>query len=64
MSIIEIQKLTKSYRVYQKQEGLGASIAGLFRREYREVRAVRAPARPLRSSSSRASSIRPAAPPP
>jgi ABC-2 type transport system ATP-binding protein len=41
MPIIEIQKLTKSYRVYQKQEGLRASIAGLFRREYREVRAVR-----------------------
>src|SRR5437868_5099137 len=42
MSIIEIEALTKSYRVYQKQEGLGASLQGLFRRQYREVQAVRA----------------------
>ena len=41
MSIIEIENLSKSYRVYQKQEGLFASIRGLFRREYREVHAVR-----------------------
>ena len=41
MSIIEIEQLTKSYRVYKKQEGLGASIRGLFHREYREVEAVR-----------------------
>ena len=41
MSIIEIKNLTKSYRVYQKQEGMMASIRGLFRREYREVHAVR-----------------------
>lgn len=41
MSIIEIEKLTKSYRVYQKQEGLVASLRGLFRREHREVEAVR-----------------------
>jgi len=41
MPVIEISGLTKSYRVYQKKEGLGASIAGLFRREYRDVRAVR-----------------------
>ncbi len=41
MSVIEIQGLEKSYRVYQKQEGLGASLRGLFRREYREVQAVR-----------------------
>ena len=27
--------------VYQKREGLGASLRGLFRREYREVQAVR-----------------------
>lgn len=40
MSIIEINHLSKSYRVYQKQEGIWASIRGLFRREYREVRAV------------------------
>jgi ABC-2 type transport system ATP-binding protein len=41
MSVIEISGLKKSYRVYQKQEGLWASVRGLFHREYREVRAVR-----------------------
>jgi len=41
MAIIEIEGLAKSYRVYQKREGLGASVAGLFRREYRLVEAVR-----------------------
>jgi len=41
MAIIEIQGLAKSYRTYQKKEGLGASIRGLFRREYRMVEAVR-----------------------
>jgi ABC-2 type transport system ATP-binding protein len=41
MPIIEIERLAKSYRVYQKKEGLWASLRGLFRREYREVQAVR-----------------------
>jgi ABC-2 type transport system ATP-binding protein len=41
MAIIEIRQLVKSYRVYQKQEGLLASVRGLFRRKYREVGAVR-----------------------
>lgn len=41
MSIIEIKNLSKTYRVYQKQEGVLASIKGLFHREYREVHAVR-----------------------
>jgi ABC-2 type transport system ATP-binding protein len=41
MSIIQIENLCKSYRVYQKQEGIWASIRGLFRREYREVEAVK-----------------------
>ena len=41
MPEIEIQGLHKSYRVYQKQEGLLASMRGLFHREYRDVRAVR-----------------------
>src|SRR3954453_1306664 len=41
MSVIEIRGLKKSYRVYQKKEGLGAALRGLFRREYREVEAVR-----------------------
>ncbi len=41
MATIEIEQLSKSYKVYQKQEGLRASLRGLFRREYRVVRAVR-----------------------
>ena len=41
MPIIDIQNLTKTYRVYQKSEGLWSAVRGLFRREYREVRAVR-----------------------
>jgi ABC-2 type transport system ATP-binding protein len=41
MPVIEIRGLQKSYRVYQKKEGLAAAFRGLFRREYREVEAVR-----------------------
>ena len=41
MAVIEIEGLTKSYQVYQKQEGLAAAIAGLFHRHYRLVEAVR-----------------------
>ncbi|MEM8732634.1 MAG: ABC transporter ATP-binding protein [Planctomycetota bacterium] len=41
MSIIEIEQLCKSYRVYQKQEGLMAAVKGLWHREYRDVDAVR-----------------------
>ena len=41
MAIIELEGLAKSYRVYQKREGLGASILGLFHRQYRQVEAVR-----------------------
>ena len=41
MAIIEIEGLAKSYRVYQKKEGLAAAIGGLFRRQYRLVEAVR-----------------------
>ena len=41
MSVIEIRGLRKSYRVYQKKEGLAAAFRGLFRREYRDVEAVR-----------------------
>lgn len=41
MPVIEIENLVKSYRVYQKREGLLASIRGLFHREYRDVNAVR-----------------------
>ncbi len=41
MAVIETNKLAKSYRVYRKKEGLGASLTGLFRREYRAIEAVR-----------------------
>jgi ABC-2 type transport system ATP-binding protein len=41
MTAIEISQLAKSYRVYQKKEGLVASVRGLFRRTYRNVEAVR-----------------------
>lgn len=40
MPIIEVRQLAKSYRVYNKREGLADSVRGLFRREYREVNAV------------------------
>ena len=39
--VIQINDLAKSYRVYQKKEGLLGSIRGLFHREFREVHAVR-----------------------
>src|SRR5262252_5721812 len=41
MPVVEVQNLSKNYRVYQKREGVLASLAGLFRRQYREVQAVR-----------------------
>ena len=41
MSVIEIQKLTKSYRVYQKREGLKEAVRNLFHRSYRDVEAVK-----------------------
>jgi len=41
MAIIEIEELEKNYQVYQKNEGLLASLKGLFHRRYREVQAVR-----------------------
>ena len=41
MPVIEIRGLEKSYRVYQKKEGLLAAVKGLFHREYRDVQAVR-----------------------
>lgn len=40
MNIIETQNLRKTYRRYQKQEGLKGSIKGLFKREYEEKDAV------------------------
>jgi ABC-2 type transport system ATP-binding protein len=41
MAVIEIEALAKSYRVYQKREGLAAAIAGVVRRQYCLVEAVR-----------------------
>jgi len=40
MSIIKVERLTKSYRVYRKREGLAESVRGIFRRQYEEVHAV------------------------
>ena len=40
MPIIEAVDLAKTYRVYQKKDGLLGAVRGLFRREYKDVRAV------------------------
>lgn len=40
MPIVEAENLTKTYRVFQKRDGLAGAVRGLFRREYREVKAV------------------------
>src|SRR5208282_1686656 len=40
MPIIEAAGLVKTYRVFQKQEGVLGALRGLYRREYKEVRAV------------------------
>jgi ABC-2 type transport system ATP-binding protein len=40
MAIIEVEGLTKTYRVFQKNPGLRGAIASLFRRQYKEVHAV------------------------
>jgi ABC-2 type transport system ATP-binding protein len=40
MPVIEAVGLTKTYRVFQKQQGLVGAVRGLYRREYKEVRAV------------------------
>jgi len=40
MPIIEASGLSKTYRVYQKKEGLLGALRGLFQREYKEVHAV------------------------
>lgn len=41
MATIEIHELSKTYRVYQKNEGLWAAVQGLWRRQHRDVHAVR-----------------------
>src|SRR3954471_8979660 len=40
MPIIEAEGLTKTYRVFQKKEGVLGALRGLYKREYKEVRAV------------------------
>jgi ABC-2 type transport system ATP-binding protein len=40
MPIIEAEGLTKTYRVFQKREGVVGALRGLYRREYKEVKAV------------------------
>src|SRR6266446_6130283 len=40
MAIIEAEKLSKIYRVFQKKEGLLGAVRGLVHRQYKEVRAV------------------------
>jgi ABC-2 type transport system ATP-binding protein len=40
MAIIEADGLTKTYRVFQKKEGVLGALRGLYRREYKEVKAV------------------------
>lgn len=41
MPTIRASHLTKTYRVYQKRDGILASIAGLFHRQFKTVEAVR-----------------------
>ena len=40
MAIVEVRDLAKTYRVFQKKEGLFGAFRGLVRREYKEVNAV------------------------
>ncbi len=40
MAIIEVNDLTKTYRVFQKKEGVLGAMRGLYRRDYKEVTAV------------------------
>ncbi len=41
MALIEVQGLSKTFRTYKKQPGLGGAFKGLFRREYELVFAVK-----------------------
>lgn len=41
MPIIDVQNLSRTYKVYRKREGLMASVRGLFHREHKDVHAVR-----------------------
>ncbi|MFM1801490.1 MAG: hypothetical protein RJA81_842 [Planctomycetota bacterium] len=39
--IIEVDQISKTYRVFRKKEGIKGAIQGLFKREYKTVEAVR-----------------------
>jgi ABC-2 type transport system ATP-binding protein len=39
-TVIEVRELRKHYQVHQRQAGLGAALASVFRRQYRTVKAV------------------------
>jgi len=41
MPVIQVDQLSKSYRVYHKKEGLREAVRGLFHRDYKTVDAVR-----------------------
>ncbi len=41
MPVIEVKKLSKTYRTYQKQPGIAGAFKGLFHREYEQVHAAR-----------------------
>ncbi len=41
MSIISVEGLSKTYKVFQKKQGVLGALKGLYHREYKEVRAVR-----------------------
>src|SRR5437016_6228862 len=41
MPVIEVQKLTKSFRTYRKKPGLAGAVRGLFHREYEMTMAVK-----------------------
>ena len=40
MAIVKADGLTKTYRVFQKKEGLLGALRGLYRRDYKAVKAV------------------------
>lgn len=40
MSIIEVKKLTKSFKIYKKEPGLGGALKSLFSRKYEDKTAV------------------------
>ncbi len=41
MPVIEVNHLTKSFRTYKKQPGIGGAVKGLFRRKYEQTVAVK-----------------------